>query len=797
VLKRTALQGHLAVALLNVVNQPGARAERAQSTRKTYKKNQGVVPMSENPEKHHGPTATDDPKATPGAAKCPFSNGARSNTLAGATTNAQWWPEQLNLNILHQQSELSNPMGEAFNYAEEFKSLDLNAVIKDLHALMTDSQEWWPADFGHYGPLFIRMAWHSAGTYRIADGRGGGGRGQQRFAPLNSWPDNVTLDKARRLLWPIKQKYGKKISWADLMILAGNVALESMGFKTFGFAGGRADVWEPDQDVNWGIESKWMGTDKRYSGDRELAKPFGATTMGLIYVNPEGPEGVPDPIAAAKDIRETFGRMAMNDEETVALIAGGHTFGKTHGAADPKKYVGAEPEAAGVDEQGFGWKSSFGTGAGKDAITSGLEVIWSSTPTKWSNDFFENLFGFDWELSKSPAGAHQWKPKGEVKAGDMVPDPFDASKSRVPTMLTTDLSLKFDPAYEKISRRFKDHPDQFADAFARAWFKLTHRDMGPRVRYLGPLVPKEELIWQDPVPAVDHILINEKDIADLKGKILSSGLSIPQLVTTAWASASTFRGGDKRGGANGARIRLAPQKDWEANQPAELEKVLAKLEAIQKEFNGAQSGGKKVSLADLIVLGGSAAVEEAAKKGGHDVKVPFAPGRTDASQEQTDVESFAVLEPHADGFRNYTRQGLDRYAAELLLDKAQLLTLTAPEMTVLVGGLRAVNANFGASAHGVFTKKPGTLTNDFFVNLLDMKTKWAKSATTEGVLEGRDRTTDELKWTGTLVDLVFGSNSQLRALAEVYASSDAQGTFVKEFVAAWGKVMNLDRFDLK
>ena len=669
-------------------------------------------------------------------AKCPFSNGARSNTLAGATTNAQWWPEQLNLNILHQQSELSNPMGEAFDYAEEFKSLDLNAVIKDLHALMTDSQDWWPADFGHYGPLFIRMAWHSAGTYRIADGRGGGGRGQQRFAPLNSWPDNVTLDKARRLLWPIKQKYGKKISWADLMILAGNVALESMGFKTFGFAGGRADVWEPDQDVNWGIESKWMGTDKRYSGDRQLANPFGATTMGLIYVNPEGPEGVPDPIAAAKDIRETFSRMAMNDEETVALIAGGHTFGKTHGAADPKKYVGADPEAAPIDEQGFGWKSSYGTGAGKDAITSGLEVIWTSTPTKWNNDFFENLFEFDWELTKSPAGAHQWKPKGDVKAADMVPDPFDPSKSRVPTMLTTDLSLKLDPAYEKISRRFKDHPDQFADAFARAWYKLTHRDMGPRARYLGSLVPKEELIWQDPIPAVDHILINEKDVADLKAKILGSGLSIPQLVTTAWASASTFRGGDKRGGANGGRIRLAPQKDWEVNQPAELAKVLAKLEEIQKEFNGAQSGGKKVSLADLIVLGGSAAIEEAAKKAGSDVKVPFAPGRTDASQAQTDVESFAVLEPRADGFRNYVCKGLDGYAAELLLDKAQLLTLTAPEMTVLIGGLRALYANFVQSAHGVFTKRPGTLANDFFVNLLDMRTKWQKSATAEGVLKG-------------------------------------------------------------
>jgi catalase-peroxidase len=779
-----------------VVNETGARAERAKSTRKTYKKTQGAVPMSENPEKHHGPTVVDDPQATPGAAKCPFLNGARSNTIAGATTNAQWWPEQLNLNILHQHSELSNPMGETFNYAEEFKSLDLNAVIKDLHALMTDSQDWWPADFGHYGPLFIRMAWHSAGTYRIADGRGGGGRGQQRFAPLNSWPDNVSLDKARRLLWPIKQKYGKKISWADLIILTGNVALESMGFKTFGYGGGREDVWEPDQDVNWGFESKWMGTDKRYSGDRQLANPFGATTMGLIYVNPEGPEGVPDPAAAVKDIRETFSRMAMNDEETVALIAGGHTFGKTHGAADPKKYVGAEPEAAGIEEQGMGWKSSFGTGVSKDAITSGIEVIWSSTPTKWSNDYFENLFGFEWELTKSPAGAHQWQPKGVVEAADMVPDPFDSSKRRVPTMLTTDISLKVDPSYEKISRHFMENPDQFADAFARAWYKLTHRDMGPIARYLGPLVPMEHLLWQDPIPAVDHILINEKDIAALKAKILASGLSISHLVTTAWASAATFRGGDKRGGANGARIRLAPQKDWEVNQPAELAKILQALEAIQKDFNGAQSGGKKVSLADLIVLGGSAAVEEAAKKAGHDVKVPFSPGRTDASQEQTDATTFAPLEPTADGFRNYIRKGQERSAAELLVDKAKLLTLTAPEMTVLIGGLRALNANFAQSAHGVFTKRPGTLTNDFFVNLLDMNTKWQKSAASEGVLEGRDRATGELKWTGTVVDLVFGSNSQLRALAEVYASSDGQQEFVSDFVAAWSKVMNLDRFDL-
>ena len=752
--------------------------------------------MSDSETKTPGPTIQDDKNAASGEAKCPFPHGALNNIAAGGPSNATWWPEQLNLNILHQHSELSNPMGEAFHYAEEFKSLDLDAVIKDLHALMTDSQDWWPADFGHYGPLFIRMAWHSAGTYRISDGRGGGGRGQQRFAPLDSWPDNVSLDKARRLLWPIKQKYGKKISWADLIILTGTVALDSMGFKTFGFAGGREDVWEPDQDVNWGIETKWMGTDKRYSGDRELANPFGATTMGLIYVNPEGPEGVPDPIAAVKDIRETFARMAMSDEETVALIAGGHTFGKTHGAADPKVYVGREPEAAPIEEQGLGWANSFGTGKGADTITSGLEVIWSSTPTKWSTDFFENLFGFEWELTKSPAGAHQWQPKGDVKAADMVPDPFDLSKRRVPTLLTTDISLKVDPVYEKISRRFMENPDQFADAFARAWFKLTHRDMGPRSRYLGSLVPKEELIWQDPVPGVDHELVDDKDIEALKAKVLGSGLSIPQLVITAWASASTFRGSDKRGGANGARIRLAPQKDWEANQPAELAKVLAKLEAIQKEFNSAQKGGKRISLADLIVLAGSAAVEEAAKKAGHEVKVPFAPGRMDASQEQTDVESFAVLEPSADGFRNYIRKGLEGYAANLLIDKAQLLTLTAPEMTVLVGGLRALNANFGQSEHGVFTKRPGTLTNDFFVNLLDMNTKWRKSAASEGVLEGRDRATGEVKWTGTIVDLVFGSNSQLRALAEVYASSDEEQEFVQDFVAAWSKVMNLDRFDL-
>jgi catalase-peroxidase len=726
--------------------------------------------------------------------KCPYSGVAVNHASAVAKGDRDWWPEQLNLGILHQHSSLSNPMGEEFNYAEEFKSLDLDAVVKDLHVLMTDSQDWWPADFGHYGGLFIRMAWHSAGTYRIGDGRGGAGRGQQRFAPLNSWPDNVSLDKARRLLWPIKQKYGKKISWADLMILAGNVALESMGFKTFGFGGGREDVWEPDQDVNWGLETAWMGTDKRYSGERELAKPFGATTMGLIYVNPEGPEANPDPVAAAKDIRETFGRMAMNDEETVALIAGGHTFGKTHGAA-AASHVGPEPEAASVEEMGLGWKSSFGTGAGGDAITSGLEVIWSQTPTKWSNHFFENLFGYEWELTKSPGGAHQWKPKGDAGA-NTVPDPHDSSKRRAPSMLTTDLSLRVDPTYEKISRRFKDHPDEFADAFARAWFKLTHRDMGPIARYLGPLVPKEQLIWQDPVPAVDHELINAQDIETLKAQILDSGLSVAQLVTTAWASAATFRGSDKRGGANGARIRLEPQKDWEVNQPAELGEVLAKLEAIQKKFNKSQSGGKKVSLADLIVLAGSAAVEVAAKNAGYPVKAPFAPGRTDASQEQTDVASFEVLEPKADGFRNYVCKGLEGHAANLLLDKAQLLTLTAPEMTVLIGGLRALGANFGQSQHGVFTKRPETLTNDFFVNLLDMGTKWQKSEKSEGVLEGRDRKSGHLKWTATVVDLIFGSNSQLRALAEVYASSDAQHSFVKDFVAAWTKVMNLDRFDL-
>ena len=730
----------------------------------------------------------EDDKKNQTEPKCPFhhANGT-------GTTNRDWWPEQLNLAILHQHSSLSNPMGEKFNYAEEFKSLDLGAVIQDLKSLMTDSQDWWPADFGHYGGLFIRMAWHSAGTYRIGDGRGGAGRGQQRFAPLNSWPDNVSLDKARRLLWPIKQKYGRKISWADLLILTGNIALESMGFKTFGFAGGREDVWEPDQDVYWGAETTWMGTDQRYSGDRELENPLATTTMGLIYVNPEGPEGKPDPVAAAKDIRETFGRMAMNDEETVALIAGGHSFGKTHGAG-PSSQVGPEPEAAGVEEQGLGWKYSYGTGTGADAFTSGLEVIWTKTPTKWSNDFFEHLFRYDWELTKSPAGAHQWKPKGNAGAGT-VPDAHDPSKCHAPAMLTTDIALRLDSIYEKISRRFYENPDEFAEAFARAWFKLTHRDLGPRSRYLGPLVPKEELIWQDPVPAVNHELVNDKDVEALKAKVLASGLSISQLVSTAWASASTFRGGDKRGGANGARIRLAPQKDWEVNQPAELAQVLSKLEAIQKGFNDSQKNGKKISLADLIVLAGSAAVEAAVKKAGQDVKVPFSPGRTDASQEKTDVESFAVLEPRADGFRNYFRQGLESYAANLLIDKAQLLTLTAPEMTVLIGGLRALGANYGHSQYGVFTERPETLTNDFFINLLDMRTKWQKSST-EGVLEGRDRSTGDLKWTATVVDLVFGSNSQLRALAEVYGSSDAQQKFVQDFVAAWTKVMNLDRFDL-
>ena len=720
------------------------------------------------------------------AGKCPFTGGSRGRS------NRDWWPEHLDIGVLHTNSPAADPMGKDFDYAEEFKSLDLDAVIQDLHALMTDSQEWWPADFGHYGGLFIRMAWHSAGTYRITDGRGGAGAGQQRFAPLNSWPDNANLDKARRLLWPIKQKYGNRISWADLMILTGNVALESMGFKTFGFAGGRADVWEPEE-LYWGPEGTWLG-DERYSGERQLSEPLGAVQMGLIYVNPEGPNGNPDPIAAARDIRETFFRMAMNDEETVALIAGGHSFGKTHGAGDPS-LVGPEPESGALEDQGLGWKSKHGTGVGADAITGGPEVTWTQTPTKWSNLFFKNLFENEWELTASPAGAKQWKAKSGEQS---IPDAFDPSKKHVPTMLTTDLSLRFDPEYEKISRRFYENPDQFADAFARAWFKLTHRDMGPRVRYLGPLVPQETLIWQDPVPAVDHPLIDEQDIAALKAKILASGLSVSQLVSTAWASASTFRRSDKRGGANGARIRLAPQKDWEVNQPIHLKTVLEKLEAIQNEFNSSQSGGKKVSLADLIVLGGSAAIEKAARDAGVDANVPFAPGRTDASQEQTDVQSFAPLEPRYDGFRNYTNSGKLKFMQpeEALVDRAQLLTLTGPEMTVLLGGLRVLGANVGDSKHGVFTRRPGTLTNDFFVNLLDMGTVWQPLAGSEGVYEGRDRKTNELRWTGTRVDLIFGSHSQLRALAEVYAQADAGGKFVKDFVAAWTKVMNADRFDL-
>ncbi len=709
------------------------------------------------------------------------------------TSNRNWWPNQLRLGILHQHSTKSNPMGEDFNYAEEFKSLDLSAVKRDLLALMTDSQDWWPADFGHYGPLFIRMAWHSAGTYRISDGRGGAGGGNQRFAPLNSWPDNVNLDKARRLLWPIKQKYGRKISWADLMILTGNVALESMGFKTFGFAGGREDIWEPEQDTYWGSEDEWLG-DKRYSGDRDLENPLAAVQMGLIYVNPEGPNGNPDPIAAARDIRETFARMAMNDEETVALIAGGHSFGKTHGAGDAK-HLGPEPEAAGIEEQGLGWKSSFGTGKGADTITSGLEVTWTNTPTKWSKNFFRILFSNEWELTKSPAGAHQWKPKGDAGAGS-VPTAHDSSKRIAPSMLTTDLSLRFDPVYEKISRRFMENPDQFADAFARAWFKLTHRDMGPRTRYLGPEVPGEELIWQDPIPAVNHKLIGEKDIASLKSKILACGLSVSELVTTAWASASTFRGSDKRGGANGARIRLAPQKDWVVNQPAQLAKVLKTIEDIQSAFNSAQSGEKKVSLADLIVLAGCAGIEQAAKNAGQNVTVPFTPGRMDASKEQTDVESFAVLEPVADGFRNYLKTKFSVSSEELLVDRAQLLTLTAPEMTVLVGGMRVLNTNFGQTQHGVFAKRPEALTNDFFVNLLDMGTMWKASSVARDVFEGRDRKTGELKWTATRVDLIFGSNPQLRALAEVYGSEDSLVKFIHDFVVVWNKVMNLDRFDL-
>ena len=723
-------------------------------------------------------------------AKCPFNHGAAIPT---GTSNRDWWPHQLKLELLHQHSAKSNPMGADFNYAEEFKSLDLAAVKKDLAALMTDSQDWWPADFGHYGPLFIRMAWHSTGTYRTGDGRGGGGRGQQRFAPLNSWPDNVSLDKARRLLWPIKQKYGRKISWADLMILTGNVALETMGFKTFGFAGGREDVWEPDQDVYWGAEHKWLD-DQRYSGDRNLENPLAAVQMGLIYVNPEGPNGNPDPLAAAKDIRETFARMAMNDEETVALIAGGHSFGKTHGAG-PATFVGPEPEAAGLEAQGLGWKSSFGTGKGGDAITSGLEVTWTTTPTKWSNNFFENLFGYEWELTKSPAGAQQWTPKNSAGAGT-VPHAHDASKRIAPAMLTTDLSLRFDPAYEKISRRFLKNPKQFADAFARAWFKLTHRDMGPRVRYLGSEVPAEVLIWQDPIPAVNHKLIGAQDLASLKGKILASGLSVSELVSTAWASASTFRGSDKRGGANGARLRLAPQKDWEVNQPKQLAKVLKTLGGIQGAFNKTAKGGKQISLADLIVLGGCAGLEQAAKNAGHKVTVPFTPGRMDASPKQTDAASIAFLEPIADGFRNYLKGKYTLSAEALLVDKAQLLTLTAPEMTALVGGLRVLGTNFGGTKHGVFTQRPEALTNDFFVNLLDMGTAWKPVSSEADVFEGRDRQTGKVKWTGTRVDLVFGSDSRLRALAEVYGSSDAQQKFIHDFVAAWNKVMNLDRFDL-
>ena len=726
-------------------------------------------------------------------AKCPFSHAALKPTVAGGRTNADWWPNQLNLKILQQHSERSNPMGKAFNYAEEFKSLDLHAVVKDLHALMTDSQDWWPADYGHYGPFFIRMAWHSAGTYRIGDGRGGAGFGTQRFAPLNSWPDNVNLDKARRLLWPIKQKYGRKISWADLIVLTGNVAHDSMGLKTVGFAGGREDVWEPGEEIYWGPEATWLGNE-RYSGDRELEQPLGAVQMGLIYVNPQGPDGNPDPIAAARDIRETFARMAMNDYETVALCAGGHTFGKTHGA-DSEEHKGADPEGADVTEQGLGWTSGFGSGKGVDTISSGLEGAWTPTPTTWDNSYFDTLFGYEWELSKSPAGAHQWKPKDGAGAGT-VPDAHDPTRRHAPFMATTDLSLRMDPEYEKISRHFHQNPQEFAEAYTKAWYKLTHRDMGPIARYLGPLVPKGQLIWQDPVPSVDHELVSEQDIAALKAKVLVSDLSISQLVSTAWASAATFRGSDKRGGANGARIRLAPQKDWEANQPAQMASVLQTLEGIQKDFNGAQTGNKKISLADLIVLGGCAAVEAAAKKAGHDATVPFTPGRTDASQAQTDAHSFEALEPSADGFRNFIKRGHSRPAAELLIDRANLMTLTAPEMTVLLGGMRALSANVGQAQHGVFTKRPGTLTNDFFVNLLDMSTKWQKSTAMEGVMEGRDRVSNEIKWTGTVVDLVFGSNSQLRAIAEVYACSDAQEMFVRDFVAAWNKVMNLGRYDL-
>ena len=724
--------------------------------------------------------------------KCPFPHAAAKPT-SPMRTNAHWWPEQLNLKVLHQQSDLSNPMSDEFVYAEEFKTLDLNAVVADLHVLMTDSQAWWPADYGHYGPFFVRMAWHAAGTYRTFDGRGGSGSGEQRFAPLNSWPDNGNLDKARRLLWPIKAKYGRKLSWADLFILTGNVAMESMGFKTFGFAGGRPDVWEPEEDINWGSETTWLG-DERYSGDRELANPLAAVQMGLIYVNPEGPNGKPDPLGSARDIRETFARMAMNDEETVALTAGGHTFGKCHGAVDVK-HIGAHPESAGIENMGLGWINSFETGHGVHTTTSGIEGAWTNNPIQWDNGYFENLFGYEWELTKSPAGALQWKPVGTTGDGT-VPDAHDPNKRHAPMMTTADLAMRMDPAYEKISRRFMQNPQEFADAFARAWFKLTHRDMGPISRYLGPLVPKEELIWQDPVPAVDHPLVNEQDVTALKASILASGLTTSQLVTTAWASASTFRGSDKRGGANGARIRLAPQKDWEVNQPAELAKVLATLEGVQHTFNAAQTGGKKVSLADLIVLGGGAAIEAAAKKAGQTVTVPFSPGRTDASQDKTDVEAFAVLEPMADGFRNYVRQGHEATVAEQLVDKANLLTLTAPEMTVLIGGLRSLGANVGGAKHGVFTERTDELTNDFFVNLLDMNTKWQKSADAEFLLEGRDRKTGELKLTGTVVDLLFGSNSQLRALAEVYASSDSGEVFMRDFIAAWTKVMNLDRYDL-
>lgn len=727
--------------------------------------------------------------------QCPFSgSAAQKNASPRARSNRDWWPNALDLAILHQHSARANPLGGSFDYAAEFRTLDLDAVTADLQALMTDSQDWWPADYGHYGPLFVRMAWHSAGTYRTADGRGGAGAGAQRFAPLNSWPDNGNLDKARRLLWPIKQKYGHKLSWADLIILAGNVALESMGFRTFGFAGGRADVWEPGAEVDWGKETSWLA-DERYSGERELANPLAAVQMGLIYVNPEGPNGHPDPLASARDIRETFARMAMDDEETVALIAGGHTFGKAHGAGDAKQ-VGVEPEGAGIEAQGLGWQNSFGTGHGAHAITSGLEGAWTPTPTRWDNSFLETLYGFEWELTKSPAGAHQWTPRGGAGAG-LVPDAHDATKRHAPMMLTSDLALRVDPAYEKISRRFLADPAALADAFARAWFKLTHRDMGPRARYLGPLVPHEELLWQDPVPAVDHPLVDARDVAALKAQVLASGLTIAQLVATAWASASTFRIGDKRGGANGARIRLAPQKDWDANQPAQLAAVLAQLEGIRAQFNGAQSGGKKISLADLIVLAGGAAIEAAAQQAGHDVGVPFTPGRTDASQAQTDVASFGVLEPKADGFRNYIRQGLEPYAAELLVDRAELLSLSAPEMTVLIGGLRALDANVGGSSHGVLTDRPGRLTNDFFVNLLDMRTAWQRSAADPNVLEGRDRKTGEARWTATVVDLVFGSNAQLRGIAEAYASSDSEQRFVRDFVAAWTKVMDLDRYDLR